>query len=752
MSSITNTQSAIETGAQYQGRLRNTFLLALLPISIVLILLMGGITYLRARTVIQGQVNTQLNASLESLATNFDQWLTTKFIRMDLAVRRPPFQEALHQIISGQDIKDESFFAARELLLNELNLIKRQGEDLLFNQFFITSPEGLIIVSTKPEWENQSISGTDYFLALIKVPGSMAVYNPAPIVENDTVVITSIPNYTSGDTLEATIFGLSGSLSMIGFLEEATLFNPDARGYIITQSDHFINIDPYQLVLTFQPPSEQQIGELIPLRTENIFGVSEDQYQIVSIESFDGTPTISNYTTLPALKSGLVIELPEDVAFGELNLLGPYTFAVASVLGIIVAAVIWVVTQRLVGPLRTLTQTTQQFAQGNWDERSPDTREDEIGLLSHTFNVMADDLSDLYRSLESQVLERTSSLEKRSQQFEATAQVAREASAIRNLDELLNNTTELISGHFGYYHAGIFLVDEVGKYAILQAANSQGGQRMLERSHRLEVGQVGVVGNVAATGLHRIALDVGEDPIYFDNPDLPETRSELALPLLIQDQVIGVLDVQSKASSAFEPSDVEVLQILADQIALAIENTRLLEQSQVAIEELQHAYGAQTKSGWARWLQTQTGAYYFDRIRVSPIPSEQVKQIKVFSINNPTIQNTHDGSSIILPITLRDQKLGTIVLRRDPDQPQWNSEDLNIVRESVAQIAIALDNARLLDETRKRAEHEQTVSDISTKLSRSFDVESILRTAVRELGQLPNVTDASVHIRAPKTN
>jgi GAF domain-containing protein len=216
--------------------------------------------------------------------------------------------------------------------------------------------------------------------------------------------------------------------------------------------------------------------------------------------------------------------------------------------------------------------------------------------------------------------------------------------------------------------------------------------------------------------------------------------------------VIGVLDVQSRASAAFEPSDVEVLQILADQIALAIENTRLLEQSQEAIEELQHAYGAQTKSGWTRWLKIQAGAYYFDRIRVSPIPIEQIKQIRVFSINNPTIQNTHDGSSIILPITLRNQKLGTIVLRRDLDQPQWNSEDLNIVRESVAQIALALDNARLLDETRRHAEHEQTVSEISSKFSRSFDVESILRTAVRELGQLPNVTDASVHIRAPKTD
>ena len=130
MSTITGSNTSIDSRTRYQGRLRNTFLIALLPISILLILLMGGITYLRARNVIQGQVNTQPNANLESLALNFDQWINKKTIRMDLAVRRPPFQEALDVIIDNYESGNEDFLTSRDVLLDELNEIKRSGEEL----------------------------------------------------------------------------------------------------------------------------------------------------------------------------------------------------------------------------------------------------------------------------------------------------------------------------------------------------------------------------------------------------------------------------------------------------------------------------------------------------------------------------------------------------------------------------------------------------------------------------------------------
>jgi GAF domain-containing protein len=139
---------------------------------------------------------------------------------------------------------------------------------------------------------------------------------------------------------------------------------------------------------------------------------------------------------------------------------------------------------------------------------------------------------------------------------------------------------DLISKQFGFYHAGIFLLDERDEYAVLQAASSEGGRRMLERGHKLRVGEVGIVGHVASTGEPRVALDVGEDTAHFAHPDLPNTRSEMALPLKVQDRVIGVLDVQSTHEAAFSEDDVAVLQTMADQLATAIANARLFEQVQ----------------------------------------------------------------------------------------------------------------------------------------------------------------------------
>jgi GAF domain-containing protein len=175
---------------------------------------------------------------------------------------------------------------------------------------------------------------------------------------------------------------------------------------------------------------------------------------------------------------------------------------------------------------------------------------------------------------------------RRTVQLEAASEVARDTTAILDVDQLLDETVHLISKQFGFYHAGVFLVDERGEYAMLRAASSEGGQRMLERDHKLAVGKIGIVGYVTATGEPRIALDVGKDAIHFVNPDLPNTRSEMALPLISRGRVIGALDVQSTDEAAFSEDDVAVLQTLADQLATAIENARLYEQAVNTAEQL----------------------------------------------------------------------------------------------------------------------------------------------------------------------
>jgi putative methionine-R-sulfoxide reductase with GAF domain len=192
--------------------------------------------------------------------------------------------------------------------------------------------------------------------------------------------------------------------------------------------------------------------------------------------------------------------------------------------------------------------------------------------------------------------------QRRAALLQANAEVSRAVAQIRDLDRLSSQVTHLVSQHFGFYHVGIFLVDEAGRYAVLRAASSEGGQRMLARGHRLTVGSQGIVGHVTGTGEPRIALDVDADAFYFDNPDLPHTRSEMALPLRIGDQVIGALDVHSTQEAAFDTEDTATLTVLADQVAIAIQNAHLFQQTQAALAEAQEAYRRYLRREWDSFL------------------------------------------------------------------------------------------------------------------------------------------------------
>ena len=735
-----------------QRSIRTTGLMVLLPLSILSISLVAGITYLRGRKAIEHQVNSHLDATLNALKTDFDKWITTKLIRLDLAVRQPDFKTALESFINQEINTGPDVQNTRETLLDGLRDITQRGDTPLFNQFFISQPDGLILAATVPEWEQQSIINSAFFHTLSNETGSLVVYNPEPLFESGTIVITSMPYYDSQANHLATVYGLSGSLSLVSLLEEGARFTPSGQSYIITQSGNFLRVDPYQNTLNFSEPFDQQAKTLMSMVESSRVGDSGDQNYIIETHSFDGTPVIANYTWLSSIKAGIIVEVPKAIAFGELYNLGPNILAVTLLLGAVVATVIWIATKQLAGPIQLLTTATEEFSRGNWDKRTAITRNNEIGRLSQAFNLMADDLSESYRSLEIQVQERTISLEDRSRQLEATAQVAREAAAILNLDELLTDTTQLISDYFGYYHVGIFLLDANRQYAVLQASNSEGGKKMLARAHRLPVGQIGVVGYAAGIGLPRIALDVGEDTHFFDNPDLPDTHSELALPLKFRQQVIGVLDVQSKNPGEFQGSEVEVLQILADQIAVSIENARLLEQSQNAIQELKRSSSQQVRSDWSRWIKDQTIAYSYDQVRVIPATREQLNAIGEIDTDEPEIIFSRGNSIMTVPIQLRNQKLGSIILQREGATTPWTPEDLEIVRNSIAQITIALENVRLLEMTQRRAAQGQLVSQITTRMRETLDLETILKTATEEIRTALELPEVVIRLGQPTSN
>jgi GAF domain-containing protein len=331
-------------------------------------------------------------------------------------------------------------------------------------------------------------------------------------------------------------------------------------------------------------------------------------------------------------------------------------------------------------------------------------------------------------TLEQRVEERTAGLARKTEQLRATSYIARKTAEVQDLASLLDTVARLVTDQFGFYHTGIFLINETGDHAVLQAASSEGGRRMIERGHALAVGLQGIVGYVAAQKKPRIALDVGEDAVFFNNPDLPMTRSEVALPLLIRNKVLGILDIQSDRPQAFGAEDIDVLQTLSDQIAIAIENARLLDETQAALIQLEALTGIRTREVWTQKLRDNNRVFTYTPLGLRA---------------NKVSQNNENA--ITAPIILRGQKIGNISIARKGDA-KWSKLDEGLLDEVAGQVGLAVDNIRLLEEATQRAKQEQTVGQLAARFSQSLDLDTLLQTAARELGQLPDISEVSVFI------
>jgi GAF domain-containing protein/HAMP domain-containing protein len=410
-----------------------------------------------------------------------------------------------------------------------------------------------------------------------------------------------------------------------------------------------------------------------------------------------------------------------------------------SILGVFVA-------QMFTRPITRLTKTAEKIAGGDLNAQADISSQDEIGILASSFNLMTAKLRQTLAGLENRVEERTTELqqvskqmEKRATQLQSVAQVAHAISAYKDPEQLLNQITHLISERFGFYHVGIFLLDKSGEYAVLQAANSEGGRRMLERGHRLKVGETSMVGYVSKQGKARLALDVGKDAVYFDNPVLPLTRSEISLPLLSGETVMGVLDVQSEQASAFIDEDIALLSTLADQVSIAIENARLFSNINQTVSELQSLQRHYIQQEWQRLTseQTQTG-YQYSFGKMSPLLKAQTSQ----RVESEGIE----GKGLKIPISLRGQDIGAFNLEEIDNKRLWSDEEIALVKTIADQVGLALENARLLDVTQRRAARDRMVADITNKMRRAVDMDTLIQTAVREITNAINVPEAFVQL------
>jgi GAF domain-containing protein len=346
------------------------------------------------------------------------------------------------------------------------------------------------------------------------------------------------------------------------------------------------------------------------------------------------------------------------------------------------------------------------------------------------------ELTELRTDLQKQVEERTSELKKRASQLEAVSSVARAIASVQDLDTLLPAITKLVSQQFGFYHVGIFLLDERRQNVVLRAANSPGGLRLLSRQHSLPLDAHSIVGYSTARGEPRIALDVGADYIYFNNPDLPNTRSEMAIPLRVAGEVIGSLDVQSTETDAFSQEDIGVLTTLADQIAIAIENARLFGETKKALTESRVMFEQHTQQEWSSFArQAKARGFVFDGKHVVAMDNNAKRESARAAIQTGSLSREKLSATIAVPIKLRGQTIGVLDVRAKNGQRPWKADEIALLEAAAERAALALENARLIESAQRRAARERAIGDISTRIGAVSNLESIIQTAVEELGR-----------------
>jgi GAF domain-containing protein len=456
-----------------------------------------------------------------------------------------------------------------------------------------------------------------------------------------------------------------------------------------------------------------------------------------------------------------------------------------------------------------LAQATRQFCLTHLPEN---LRLSAINLIEGYYNAVLQSFMQTREAIALEEQERIrnalqKTIQRNTLHMEVAADIARATASILDLDELLNTSVKLIQGQFGLYYVGLFLVDEDGRWAVLRASSGEAGQEMVAHGSKLEVGVQSLIGWCIIKGQAGTTLDTETMTPGFDKPLLPETRSELALPLLARDKVIGAITIQSKKVTTFSQQDLGVLQTMANQLAIAIENARLFEnvaRSQKAAEALvqetialQHL--SQALSGTLEFneildifFQTCTKVLGFDFVIFSLVDENQqrVKAIAGVGVTDTHLkrssypldsenimadiirtgqtegitgwddrldratfeaENMADwGLRIFTPITLRQENIGLVEVgfNRNIEATVEDSQ-IRLLRAFINQTALALDNAKRYEASQRTARREALIKEFTTKIRASANLDTILQTAVKEIGDAIDGERTYVHLISP---
>lgn len=367
-----------------------------------------------------------------------------------------------------------------------------------------------------------------------------------------------------------------------------------------------------------------------------------------------------------------------------------------------------------------------------------------------TQRALLSELEQQHGELEERVAARTAELRRQSLQLEATAEIARLTTEATDLEELMTRSIELIRARFGFYHASIFLIDPSGGWAEVSASTGEAGQLLLNRHHRLAVGSASIIGWVTANRLPRISPDVSTDPFHFDNPALPDTKSEMAMPLMIGQRLIGALDLQSTELDAFGEAEVRAVEAIASELAFAIENARLTEEQRRQLATLETEVQDRIRQSWAEYARSSTPTI----IHVGSSGSGAAGGfggLTEATRRGETYLN-EDQTEVVVPVRVRGETIAAIAARRPEGAGAWSDEDVALIESVAGQAALALETARQYAEEQRRVAELEVVNRVSQAASQLLRLDTLMRMVGRQIYGVMGRSDLCIGLYDEQAN
>ncbi len=342
-------------------------------------------------------------------------------------------------------------------------------------------------------------------------------------------------------------------------------------------------------------------------------------------------------------------------------------------------------------------------------------------------------------------------LERRAVQLQTASEIAQAASSILNMEDLLNAAVNLIRERFDLYYVGLFLVDDTGRWAILRAGTGAAGRRMLEAGHRLLVGGDSMIGQSISAQGARIALDVGEAAVHFSNPLLPQTRSELALPLVSRGEAIGAMTIQSEAEAAFSEADIAVLETMGRQLANAIENAKLFSEARTRLEDLQQLQRQLTGESWRRYAgKQQVLGYSYDLSQLLPLDQPLVSTELSELAEGEVVARQQDGHSALLaPLTVHNEPIGVMRFEEFEEAREWTDDDIALVEAVREQLALALENRLLYEQTQEALAETNALYEIGRRIGAVRTIDDTFSALIEGLQERIEIDQILVGVFEP---